>query len=204
MSFYGFARVLVKSFYHIAFRIKIEGLENLPKDGAYVVCANHQSNLDPPLLGVCLPIRLRFMAKEELFSNKLFGSLLKSLGAFPIKRGKSDVGALRAAMKMLASGEKVVVFPEGGRSPQGHLRKGKSGAALIAVKSGVNILPIGIDGKYRLFSKITVRIGKVIPLEKYFDEKVESETLQMITDTDIMPTISQLSGVCTYENRDCR
>ncbi len=204
MSFYGFARGVVKCAYRLLFRIKIEGLENVPEDGAYVVCANHQSNLDPPMLGVCLPIRLRFMAKEELFKNKLFGSLLRALGAFPIKRGKSDVGALRAAMKMLASGERVVVFPEGGRSSKGHLKKGKSGAALIAVKAGVNILPIGIDGQYRFLSKITVKIGKVIPLEKYFDLKVESETLQEITDNDIMPAISQLSGVCTYENRDCR
>lgn len=204
MSFYGFARGAVKFICNLLFRIKIEGIENLPQSGAYVVCANHKSNLDPPMLGACMPVQLRFMAKEELFKNKLFGGLLRALGAFPIKRGKSDVGALRAAMKMLASGERVVVFPEGGRSLNDHLKKGKSGAALIAVKAGVNILPIGIDGKYRLFSKIVVRIGEIISLEKYFDEKVESETLQEITDKDIMPAISQLSGVRTYEMRDCR
>ena len=204
MSFYGFVRGAVKAVCNILFRIKIEGLENLPENGAYVVCANHKSNFDPPMLGSCMPVPLRFMAKEELFKNKLVGGLLNSVGAFPIKRGKSDVGALRAAMKMLAAGENVAVFPEGSRSKNGHLKKGKPGAALIAVKAGVNILPVGIDGSYKPFSKITVRIGKVIPLENYFDEKIDSETLQAITDESIMPAISQLSGVPTYENRDCR
>ncbi len=204
MSFYGFVRGIIKCYYSIVFRVKIEGIENIPTDDAFVICANHKSLHDPPMLGTCLPIKLRYMAKEELFKNKLFGGILRALGAFPIKRGKSDVGALRAAMKMLAAGEKVGIFPEGGRSKDGHLKKGKPGAALVAVKAGVNVLPVGIDGSYKLFSRITVRIGEMIPLDKYFDEKIDSDVLQAITDDSIMPAISQLSGVPTYENRDCR
>lgn len=203
MNFYKFGVTVVKGFYNLFFRIKIEGLENVPRDGAFVVCANHKSLLDPPLLGVCLPINLRFMAKEELFNNKLFGALIRALGAFPVKRGTGDIGALRAAIKILGEGERLVIFPEGARSPEGHMNKGKSGAALIATKSKVNILPIGICGKYRPFSKLTVKIGKMIELDEYFDTKNSSVTLQDITDTRIMPAISELSGVSTYENRDC-
>ena len=203
MSFYKIARAAVKGFYRIFFRVRIEGLENIPNARAFVVCPNHTSLLDPPMLGACLPVKLRFMAKEELFKNKLFGALIRALGAFPVKRGSGDIGALKAAMRIVSEGHSLVVFPEGGRSPEGHLRRGKSGAALIALKAKADILPIGICGKYRLFSKITVRIGKPIELDEYFGEKLNSEGLQEITDKRLMPAISELSGVCTYENRDC-
>lgn len=204
MSFYRFARGLASGVLRLMFRIRIEGLENLPKDQTFVVCANHKSNLDPPFLGLSLPITLRYMAKEELFRNKLFGSLLRAVGAFPIRRGKSDVGALRAAVKMLENGECVAIFPEGARGKhKDHLRKGKQGAALIAVKAGVNILPVGIEGEYKLFSKMTLRVGKLISLEEYAGQKVDSEVLQQITDGALMPAIAELAGVKTYEDRDC-
>ena len=204
MSLYQMTRCVLGAILHIAFRIRVEGKENIPAGQNFVVCANHTSNLDPPMLGLCLPIKLRYMAKEELFHNKLFGGLIRALGAFPIRRGGSDVGALRAAMKMLHSGECVAIFPEGGRSKtKGVLRKGKQGAALIAVKSGVNILPVGISGEYKLFHKMTVRIGKPICLESYFGTKLESEVLQEITDQQIRPTIAELAEVKTYECRNC-
>ncbi len=202
MSFYSFAKGLVSICCHLLFRIKIEGLENVPKDKAFVVCANHKSNLDPPMLGLSMPVRLRYMAKEELFRNKIFGKIITELGAFPIRRGKSDVGALRAAMKMLAAGEPIAVFPEGGRSHNEYMRRGKQGAALIAVKSGVDILPIGIKGKYKLFGKIVIRVGEVISLSEYFDKKLESGELQELTDNVIMPAIAKLAEVKTYEDRN--
>ena len=200
MSFYKIARVFVRGILHVLFRIRVEGKENIPKEGTYVVCSNHKSLLDPPMLGACLPFPVRFMAKEELFRNKLLGGIIRAVGAFPIKRGKSDVGALRGAMKMLGSGENVAIFPEGTRSKGGTMRRGKQGAALIAVKAGVNILPVGIEGEYRFLHKLTFRIGKVIPLEEYFDQKVSGEELQAITDEKIMPAIGNLAGVKPYEN----
>ena len=204
MSFYGFARGVVSGVLHVLYRIRVEGLENVPKGQTFVVCPNHKSNLDPPMLGLSMPLHLRYMAKEELFKNKIFGGLLRALGAFPIRRGKSDVGALRSAVKMIQGGECVAIFPEGGRSPsKEYLKKGKQGAALIAIKAGVNILPVGIRGSYRPFSKMIVRIGKPIILESYFDQKLESDTLQKITDEEIMPAIAALAEVKTYENRDC-
>ncbi len=203
MSFYKFALAVVKGFYRVAFRIKIEGIENIPKDRAFVVCANHKSLFDAPLMGVCMPIKIKFMAKEELFKNKIFGALMREMGAFPVKRGKSDIGALKTAMKILADGEILGIFPEGARSPKGYMHRGKSGAALIAIKSRVDILPVGICGRYRPFSKLTVRIGKPIELEEYYDTKTDSEILQGITDMQVMTEISRLSEVSTYENRDC-
>lgn len=202
MQFYDVARKVVEGIYHLCFRIRIEGEENIPQSGTFVVCANHKSNLDPPMLGVCLPIRLRYMAKEELFHNRFFGKLIRALGAFPIRRGKSDVGALRAAVKMLKGGEWVAVFPEGGRSHDGHLRKGKQGAALIAAMAGVDILPVGISGEYKPFRKMTVRFGAPISMQQYAEKKPTAEDLQKVTDEQIMPAIAALAGVKTYEDRD--
>ena len=203
MSFYEFARAVVKAYYKIFYRVKIEGLENIPKEDGYIVCANHKSLNDPPLLAVALPIKFRFMAKEELFENKVFGAFLRFVGAFPVKRGKNDIAALRAAISILSNKENLMIFPEGARSPKGYMHKGKPGTALIAIKSRVKILPVGIDGGYKLFSKITIRVGKPISMEEYYDERLRSDKLQEITDERLMPAISRLSGVSTYENRDC-
>lgn len=202
MSLYAFGKQVVNCFFHIVYRVKVEGRETIPKGQNYIICANHKSNLDPPLVGLCMPFPVRFMAKEELFHNKLVGSVLTMVGAFPIKRGKSDVGAMRTALKLAKDGEHVVIFPEGGRSHQDSMRKGKMGAAMIAVKSGVNILPVGVDGAYRPFGKLTVRIGKPIDLSQYFGRKVESAQLQEITDQMLMPAIAELARVKTYENRN--
>ncbi|MBQ3573959.1 MAG: 1-acyl-sn-glycerol-3-phosphate acyltransferase [Clostridia bacterium] len=202
MNFYKVARAVVNAFLKIAFRIKVEGTENIPSEGALVVCSNHQSLCDPPMLAMCMPFELKFMAKEELFKNRLFGGLISALGAFPVKRGTGDIGALKIAIKVLSEGDRLVIFPEGARSPENYMGKGKSGAALIAIKSKANILPVGVCGKYKLFSRIVVRIGKPIVLEEYFGTKVGAETLQDITDNKIMKTISELSGVPVYEDRD--
>lgn len=202
MEFYNVARSAVYGFFKIFFRVEVDGKENIPTDEAFIVCSNHTSNLDPPLLGACVPFKLAFMAKEELFKNKVFGALIRSLGAFPVRRGTGDIGALRSAVKLLKSGNRIVVFPEGGRSDGKHLRRGKPGAALIASKAGVGILPVGIEGRYKPFGKIKVHIGKMIRLDEYTERKLESEDLKAVTDEMIMPAISMLSGVKTYENKD--
>lgn len=201
MEFYNVARSAVYGFFKVFFRVEVDGKENIPTDEAFIVCSNHTSNLDPPLLGACMPFQLAFMAKEELFKNKIFGALIRALGAFPVCRGTGDIGALRSAVKLLKSGKRMVIFPEGGRSDGKHLRKGKPGAALIAVKAGVGILPVGIEGRYKPFCKIKVHIGKMIRLDEYAERKIESEDLKSVTDKIIMPAISQLSGVRTYEDR---
>lgn len=198
MSFYGFAKGLVSGVCHLLFRIKVVGTENIPTNESFVICANHKSDFDPIMVAISMPVELNFMAKEELFRIKPIAKIIGALGAFPVKRGKSDVGALKSAISILKSGGRLVIFPEGRRSPKTHMGEGKGGAVLIAVKSGVNILPVGINGKYGLFSKITVNIGKPLDLSQYCGTKVDSETIKSITDERLMPEISLLSGVPTY------
>lgn len=198
MSFYRVARGAAKLYYKLFFRVKIVGEENL-SDGTYVICPNHKSLNDPPLMGVCIKTPVKFMAKEELFKNKFFDTAMRALGAFPVKRGKSDLAALKTAISTLKGGDNLVVFPEGTRSPKDHLNEGKSGAALIAAKAGVDIVPVGIRGRYRIFSKVTVNIGKPISMDEYFGKRLDSKTLAHITDSLIMPEISKLSGIPTFD-----
>lgn len=194
MSLYGFGRVVIKGFFSLFYRLKINGVENIPDENErFIICSNHKSNLDPPLVGLSMPFPIGFMAKEELFKFKPFGALITKLGAFPIRRGRSDFGALRGAIHMTESGRHIVIFPEGGRSHGDRLRKGKMGAAMVAVKANASILPIGIEGSYKPFSRLTVNIGRPIELSDYFSAKLTSAELQVITDEKIMPTISGLS-----------
>ncbi len=195
MSFYKFALSLVRGFCNLIFRIKVEGLENVPLDESFVVCANHKSNFDALMIGISMPVEFNFMAKEEVFKFKPFGKLLKALHAFPVKRGKGDIGAIKSSMKVLNDGGHLVIFPEGTRSPKGYMAKGKGGAVLIALKAGVNIIPVGIEGSYKLFSKMTVRIGKPLDLSENKGQKIDSELISDILDNRLMPVISELAKV---------
>ncbi len=195
MSLYKVGRVVVSGFFRVFFRLRINGRENIPSENEkFIICSNHKSNLDPPLVGLSVPFQIGFMAKEELFKFRPFGALITKLGAFPIKRGHSDFGALRGAIHMTEQNRHIVIFPEGGRSHGDRLRRGKMGAAMVAVKARASILPIGIEGSYKPFSRLTVNIGKPIDLSEYFDKKLTSAQLQDITDTLLMPEISALSN----------
>lgn len=192
---YFLAKHVLLFFFKFLHPYRIVGRENMPLSGRTLLCSNHVTLGDPIYLGCAIPGRqLHYMAKAELFKNKLFGGLIKKLGAFPIKRGKSDFGALRTAISLVSGGKHIVIFPEGGRSHNNSLKKGKTGAAMVAVKSKAKILPVGIGGKYRIFGKINVNIGKPIDLSGYFDKKISSDELHGITDV-LMSELSKLSGI---------
>ena len=125
---------------------RIIGHENVPASGPVIIAPVHSSNLDPPLVGCTCPRILRFMAKEELFRNPLFGRLIKSLGAFPVKRGESDSAAIRRALQWLEDGEVVLVFPEGGRNDGVQMGPVLPGTAVLAKRSGAPVVPVGIGG----------------------------------------------------------
>ena len=151
------------------FRFKSKGEENLPRDGGYVLAANHMSNLDPWPLGIPLyPKRqLRFMAKAELYFPPL-GWILNSAGAFPIQRGTGDEGAVKRAIELAQAGEVVAIFPEGTRRNKGKkTRKARprSGAARVALAAGVPLVPAAIGGTERLSRLGPLRVAYGPPVE---------------------------------------
>jgi len=165
--FYYATQLGVRSLLVLLSRWQVKGKDNIPRQGPLLVVANHLHLADPPILSVSLVRPARFMAKEELFHPGVFGYFLRGVGVFPVRRGQLDRQALRQAQQVLADGLALVIFPEATRSRQARLQPAFSGAALIAVRNGVPILPIGITGteKFRGLAwllrrpRITVNIG---------------------------------------------
>ncbi|MBP5378447.1 MAG: 1-acyl-sn-glycerol-3-phosphate acyltransferase [Ruminococcus sp.] len=165
---YYIAKFLVWIAMHIAYKLRFEGRENIPKDTPVIYASNHRSNADPPILGSGGRGKYAFMAKEELFRNKLFAWLISSLGAFPVSRGKGDTGVIDTAVERLNS-RSLMIFPEGTRSKDGKVGRGHTGAALIAARSRKHIVPVGIvyDGKLKFRTAITVKFGTPIDPAEY-------------------------------------
>jgi len=158
-------------FLRTVYRLRAEGVENLPGTGGFVIAANHSSNFDPwPLAAPLFPRRyLRFMAKSELYWWPL-GRLIDAIGGFPVKRGQRDLESIATAVRLARGGHAVAMFPEGTRQKKG-LRKrfqaqAHSGAARIALEAGVPLVPAAIAGTDRLsrLARLRVRYGPPIPL----------------------------------------
>ncbi|MBQ7976194.1 MAG: 1-acyl-sn-glycerol-3-phosphate acyltransferase [Clostridia bacterium] len=174
-------KFLVRVFFRILFNIKIEGLENIPEDGA-VIAPNHISNLDPPLVIAFCPLKLRIMAKAELFSNRLFKWFFTAVGAFPVDRGNADITAIKTALRILKNKEKLLIFPHGTRIKQGADEPIKEGVILIALKAKKNIVPAYISGTYGFRHKIVLTVGKPFDLSPYFDVRLSPSELKDIAD----------------------
>lgn len=179
---YGFSKVFVRCVLFFAFRIRVEGRENVPEDGPAILAMNHKSNFDPVMAAITCPRQLRFMAKSELFEPKLFGGLIRKLGAFPVHRGKGDLAAIKAAFNIFKAGEVMLMFPEGGRVKETQRRRAKPGVALIAQKSGVPVIPVKLSGKYGFMRRITVTYGAPIEFSQYKGQKMSGEEIQLLAD----------------------
>ncbi|WP_026560231.1 lysophospholipid acyltransferase family protein [Bacillus sp. J37] len=188
MSLYPFARSVVAGLLRPTFRIKVEGLEHFPKEGGVLLCTNHISNLDPPVVGVTAPRKVLFMAKAELFNVPVLKQLLTNFGTFPVKRGGGDREAIRAGLKVLKEGHVLGLFPEGTRSKDGKLGKGQAGAGFFALRSTAAVVPCAIIGPYKTFRTLRVVYGKPINMEEYRERKINAEEMTSI----IMEEINKL------------
>lgn len=177
------ARVILNIFFGLFFRVKVYGRENVPEKGGLLLCANHLGNLDVPLIGYKNKRVIHYMTKIEMFKNPIVSFIIKKLGAFPIKRGVVDVEAIKTAINLLEAGNIVGIFPEGTRllKNKGKKIKVKPGAAMLAIKSGVPILPVAVQCNYRLFSKVIIRFGKPFTLDLEKDKKYTTEEMSEIS-----------------------
>lgn len=130
--------------------LRLEGVNNVPPSGPLIVVCNHLHNADPMLLSIAFPRPLHFMAKEEAFANPIVAAIIRRVGAFPVGRGKADRGALRRAEATLRQGIPIGIFPEGTRSRTGRLQPAQGGVGLLALRTGVPIVPIAVTGSERL------------------------------------------------------
>jgi 1-acyl-sn-glycerol-3-phosphate acyltransferase len=158
VTFYGFARAVVLSLCKVVFRVKVVGREHVPPSGAYIVAPSHRSIFDIPFTAFITTRSIRFLAKDDLFEHRLAAWFFDSLGAVKVERGSPDRAALRALEGALAHGEPVAIFPEGTRTSGTEIAELFDGAAYLAVKLGVPIVPVGIGGSEYILPK-----GKVFP-----------------------------------------
>jgi len=135
----------------------------IPRKGAFILASNHISNLDPVVLGICSVRRLEFMAKIELFKG-ILGFFLTNLGAFPVKRGEADFGAMREALRRLKLGRVVLIFVEGTRRIGNEPSKAQGGVGFLAMKSGVPIVPVFVQGTEKVMAPGTkfFKRGRVV------------------------------------------
>ncbi len=183
MDFYTFGKKFTGGLSHVMFRVRKTGIENIPTQGPVILAVNHKSGLDPIAVGITCPRQIRFMAKAELFHNRFFGKLISSLGAFPVHRGKGDIGAIKAAFGIFKEEGVMLIFPEGGRITKKHPElRAKPGVIMMAQRAQVPVIPVLIDGRYRWMGKITVRYGKPVTYEEYKGQKLSGEKMQELAD----------------------
>ena len=191
-KFYKIIRAIGKPLVKMLFRTKVVGTENIPKDSGYILCCNHTHFIDVAFLIVSIPHTICFMAKEELFHNKLANWFLSKMGAFPVVRASATAAsAIKRAEEIVLGGNVTGIFPEGTRSKDGKPKKAKSGVAIIASQTNCPVLPISIyySGKLKLFKKVTLRIGKLIPKEQLALQSNDRAELRRVS-TMIMDTIT--------------
>jgi 1-acyl-sn-glycerol-3-phosphate acyltransferase len=191
MNFYTVARGIVKLIMSCLYRIETKGLENIPKEGAVLLCANHIHNLDPPLVGITMKRPVVFMAKEELFKVPILGKIVRKANAFPIKRGKADREAIRIGLKTLREGKVLGIFPEGTRSRTGELGKGLSGVGFFALRSDATVIPCAIIGPYKLFRKVKIIYGNPVNFNKLKDKNASIEEATELIMTHIREILIQ-------------
>ncbi len=158
------------------YRIKIVGKENVPKEGALLFCGNHRTYLDPPLITVTAGRKMSFMAKEELKNNPFIRFLCFTFDGIWVKRDNKDIGSLKSAMKILKNGGCIGIFPEGTRNGmEKNEGKLKNGASYMALKTGAKIVPIGIQGPAKPFTKNTIIYGKPLDFSEYTSGKIDKD-----------------------------
>ncbi|WP_094602810.1 1-acyl-sn-glycerol-3-phosphate acyltransferase [Sporomusa silvacetica DSM 10669] len=187
---YKLLRIFFAIIFSLVFRWRTSGTENIPAGGV-IIAANHISLWDPPVVGTALSRKAHFMAKEELFTNPVFGWLISRLGAFPVKRGAGDRTAIRTALTLLKNDSILVIFPEGTRSKDGKLGAPEAGLALLALKAGVPVVPAAILGTNKLFHdgnllpKFQVIFGKPIIFNRDNAGKENMEEMSIRVMTEI-------------------
>ncbi|MBO4852085.1 MAG: 1-acyl-sn-glycerol-3-phosphate acyltransferase [Schwartzia sp.] len=185
MVLYRILHVLFPAFFRL-FGAKDYGAENMPPEGGVIVAANHMSNWDPPFLASFLERPVSYMAKQELFEIPIFGTVIRWLFAFPVRRGAADRSAVKAAVKELRAGRCVGIFPEGTRSKDGEVHHFGAGVALLASMSGAPVVPAAIVGTDKM-RNLRVVYGAPISFEgkanretlDEFSQKIREEVIKM-------------------------
>jgi 1-acyl-sn-glycerol-3-phosphate acyltransferase len=198
--FYGFARVLLLGVSTVLFRIRIQGQEQVPSSGAFIVAPSHRSYLDTPFVSFITRRKIRFMAKEELFKNSFGNKLFTALGAIPVTRGSINARpAMKAIQRVLEEGEAAAVYPEGTRRHGPDIGQLFDGTAYLAVKLGVPIVPVAVGGSEEILAsgkklprlhRVSVRVGA--PIHPPADASTRKRTDLVAISDELLKSLQSL------------
>ncbi len=162
-----FVKGVLASTYHICLRVEKKGMDNLPKDEGFIICANHLNYLDAAGIVLLNKRKVRFVGKDNLYRFPILSWLGHMFDIIPIKRGKNDMASIKMCLKALKNNEIIGIFPEGTRKGLEKQEKIKNGAVFLAAKANAKIVPVGIKGNFKLFSKVRFNYGKPIDINSY-------------------------------------
>src|SRR5918994_234158 len=202
---YRLMKIILTPILRLLYRVRVEGIENVPGDGAAIMASNHISFCDSIFLPLVLKRRITFVAKAEYFEDPKTAWFFRSVGQIPIKRsgGSASQGALEAAAEVLAGGGVFGIYPEGTRSPDGRLYRGHTGVARLALQRDLPVLPVAMIGTREaqpigqampnLFRPVTIRIGRPLTFERERERADDPMVLRQVTD-EVMFELRGLSG----------
>ncbi len=207
--FYWVIKLILTPILRTLFRPKVEGLENLPVDGPAILASNHLSFSDSIFLPLVVPRKITFLAKSDYFTTRgvkgrLKAAFFKGAGQLPVDRtgGRASQAALETGKRVLREGNLLGIYPEGTRSPDGRLYRGKTGVARMALESGVPVIPVAMINTFEIqppgqvlpkIQKVGVRLGTPIDFSRYAGMEHDRFVLRSMTD-EIMYELMQLSG----------
>lgn len=189
---YGFCRALFFVLLRLVYRIRATGAENVPGEGAVIICCNHIHLLDPIVMATCLKRKIIFMAKADLYRSRFGKWFFESLGCIPVHRDGNDLYSLKKAFGVLKDGGVLGIFPEGTREKNGVHGTFKPGVATFAQRTDSILVPAFIKGSYRLFTKVELIFGDSVDLSEYKGRKMSAEEYQTLAEDVIAPAVYAL------------
>jgi 1-acyl-sn-glycerol-3-phosphate acyltransferase len=202
---YRVLKILLSPLFRFFYRVHVEGLENIPSEGAAILAGNHLAVFDSFFLPLVLERRITFVAKAEYFEDPKTAWFFRAAGQIPIKRegGSASQRAMDSAREVLDAGQLFGIYPEGTRSPDGRLHKGHTGVARLALQCNVPVVPVAMIGTReaqpigkvvpKVFMPITIKIGRPMRFDRYAERAGDPKALRQITD-EIMFELRELSG----------
>jgi 1-acyl-sn-glycerol-3-phosphate acyltransferase len=201
--FYDAIRSFARYVCVVLFRVRCHDYLRVPSSGALLVCSNHQSTLDPILVGIASRRRLNYLARQTLFRFGPFGWLIRSLDAIPLERDGLGIGGLKESLRRLKQGEGLVIFPEGTRSADGDVQPLKPGFCMLARRSAVSVVPVGIDGAFDVWPRSS-RFPHPGPVHIVVGEPISPEWIQQSDDAELVAEVERRIRACHARARAAR
>jgi 1-acyl-sn-glycerol-3-phosphate acyltransferase len=198
---YELLRRIVQLIGVLGYGVRHTGRENIPAEGGVLVVCNHQSNFDPPLVGMACPRRMNYLARDSLFGFAPFRWLIRSLDAIPIDREGIGLGGVKESLRRLKRGEMVLIFPEGTRSSDGEMATFRPGFTALAARAGAAILPVAIEGAFAAWPR-----GRMLPkpgtIHVHYGPPILPEEVKRGDERELLVEVQRRVGACLARLRD--